>query len=397
MKKRQIILVVLMLVLKTSFSQVEFSNIYSYKSSIEISSIPINDIRRDIKTCYNDDNVYLSLSELNSDTIIIDKYNLKQDLKTKIYCPLGKEVFLGLEVKEISRINCTENMVFIVFYKTLFTFTRVSDSIFTMTSKYTLLHHADDMFFFDGKNKIYYAAYNFTGNNISVLDLNTGFSSVKISPLLNIKVLASITPNQFCDINNKHILVSNSSIYDLKVYNTNFDLIQEIKIEKEGWNYIPNDLAKKMNSSNDIHKAFKYFFNSEVEISKINYVYFISENEFIVHYTLQISENKAFIDVWKYNPITKKFEIATENLNNFLLYQLPKERIISDTNLPIEFLSRSSSDILFFPKGMIIPVYKPILTFIGMSIKTYRKKYDEYLLKNNPTLQLFIYQRNISE
>jgi hypothetical protein len=117
MKERQIILVVLMLVLKTSFSQVEFSNIYSYKSSIEISSIPINDIRRDIKTCYNDDNVYLSLSELNSDTIIIDKYNLKQDLKTKIYCPLGKEVFLGLEVKEISRINCTENMVFIVFIK----------------------------------------------------------------------------------------------------------------------------------------------------------------------------------------------------------------------------------------------------------------------------------------
>lgn len=391
------ILIIIQFISYNLYSQEEFCSQYNLEKVIKLNyPKSIKNTRHDIKIYYFNNQVFYYISddnEDNNDTIEIFNYNIKNEVIISYKLGINKELFNKLEWKKVSQITGTNELIFITFYKDVFVFYKDENNDFKLKEQLKLLSSASDYFEFDGKDLLYYANFNYTGNNFSVLDIHSGKHIFNLIPNLDCKVFGSITPNSYYDFSNDFIVFSQSLSYEIDIYSPRMEKIQTIKYSKENWKNMSIDLLKSINESKNIHAAFKLVFESDEEYSSVMFIKFISKDEFIVYYALNGQLNKYFVDIWKYNNSTKMFLIEKENLSNKILYQVDSNLIFNTNNFPIPVQDRSFGKLLFFEKGLIIPAYTHDFSYIGLKKQDYLRKKEEFFLDNNPILQLYIYTR----
>ncbi len=392
-----------------SYSQ-EIGDIFTLDTIVGITDLPIKNINPNFNSKITSNKSFYivhTFTRYKTDEFcftLIDKTK-----KTyKHFISQSKELKNRIYSSEAHTIAANDNFIFVVYFNLLATFKIVKTNnavnridfykFFTIPESYNYLSANES-------NEIFGA--NFYNRSKNKHELNSLLHAYKlidtnlinewaITPRFKNIEFSYFSPNHWLSNSGKYIVSSQTTSYDLDVYNIEGKFKYRFNAKKVNWVEMDDKAIKKIretipsNFPGKLIDSLKRY--NDKQISRIEGVWFINEDSLLVRYYLYDSLSKLkirYFDLYHIND-----DSATLLVGNLVDGRFPVNinKIITKNNF--DMLSWNHENLIANNEIVIVKNYAPISNFVGKPWREVKKEEEDFYEKNAPIFTLIIFKLN---
>lgn len=205
-------------------------------------------------------------------------------------------------------------------------------------------------------------------------------------------------PNNWIDFHEEILVMSQTNKYEISVFDSDFELKNLLKRDSIiDWKpFAPTslfDTAKIYSQPNEFgivnpSSVMEYLNRHINKISRIEYTYLISDSLLAVfYYNSQNNIPIRKVDIWNIHSGEMKYK-------DLLFKDFENEKVIDKFEFPIFF---DDSDFIFIPSLKKLVLFRlggNVKKYLNVSYEDFLRQENDYLLKNELSLQIYIFDCN---
>jgi len=218
-----------------------------------------------------------------------------------------------------------------------------------------------------------------------VLSFYPDFSGVEFSHFL---------PQHWVSVSSKNIAVSQTTRYEIGIYDKKGNELYSIQIKKPEWIQMQKDVLSRLrrelpvNNSRILIDSLKPY--NDKKISRIEGIWFLNNDSLLVSYfNYDFSKNMKlrYFDLYKVEKKSAKILFSSLIDGNF---PIEINKIVTKSNFDIltwNYESEISDNEIY-----LIRNYAPIFPYTGKKWSVLKNEEEEYYKNNKPVLSLFVFK-----